>query len=170
MKKALVIIDMQVGFMNEHTEHLEQRIRDYIDSHGEEFDTIIGTKYINNENTACYIFEKWTNCMANTVETYLVPKISNKVDKVFEKSIYSCYSKEFKEYIKAMNIDDVYMCGVNTGCCVLHSAFDAYNDVVSCYVIADLCGSTSGIESHERAIELLKECITKERVIKSGLE
>lgn len=166
-RKALVVIDMQMGFMNEHTAHLEQKIRDYIDEHREEFYVIIGTKYINNENTACYIFEKWTQCMAGTVETYLVPKVSSKVEKIFEKSVYSCYSAEFKEYLKAMQIEEVYMCGVNTGCCVLHSAFDAYNDLVSCYVIADLCGSTSGNQSHECALQVLRECITEQRVVNS---
>lgn len=166
-RKALVVIDMQMGFMNEHTDHLEQKISDFIELHGEEFSVIIGTKYINNENTACYIFEKWTQCMADTVETYLVPKVSSKVEKIFEKSVYSCYSVEFKEYLKAMQIEEVYMCGVNTGCCVLHSAFDAYNDLVSCYVIADLCGSTSGNQSHECALQVLRECITEQRVINS---
>ena len=59
----------------------------------------------------------------------------------------------------------VYFAGVNTGCCVLHSAFDFYDDLVDCTVIEDLCGSTSGIKEHEEGISVLRSCITKERVV-----
>lgn len=167
-KSALIVVDMQMGFMNEHTEYLENKIASYIDNRS--FDIIIGTKYINNEKTACYIFEGWKECMDGTVDTYLVPKISSRVNVTFEKSVYSCWSETLKDYLKSRNIDDIYFCGVNTGCCVLHSAFDAYNDLFSCYVIEDLCGSTSGEESHKAAITILKECITQERVIDSSLD
>lgn len=167
-KKALVIIDMQMGFMNDNTKHLEDKIEKFINEHEGVFDKIIATAYINSEHTACYVFEHWDKCMANTVDTYLVPKVHSKIDICFEKDVYSCYSEKFKEYLRHFGIEEVYLCGVNTGCCVLHSAFDMYNDLVSCYVIEDLCGSTSGSKSHEAAIQVLEECITKDRVIHSS--
>lgn len=49
------------------------------------------------------------------------------------------------------------MIRLNTGCCVLHSVFDSYNDLVDSVVIEDLCGSTFGNNSHECDIQILKE-------------
>jgi nicotinamidase-related amidase len=86
-------------------------------------------------------------------------------DITFQKSVYSCYNDEFKQYLKENDINELFMCGVNTGCCVLHSAFDTYNDLVSTYVIQDLCGSTSGFQPHLNAIQVLRECITRDRVV-----
>ncbi len=68
-------------------------------------------------------------------------------------------------FVRENNIDKIYFAGVNTGCCVLHSALDCYNDHVECAVIEDLCGSTSGTEEHENALAVLRNCITEKRVV-----
>ena len=72
-----------------------------------------------------------------------------------------------KKFISDNGYDMIYFAGVNTGCCVLHSVYDCYNDVVECRVIEDLCGSTSGHELHREAIDVIKSCITDGRVISS---
>lgn len=167
MKRCLVIIDMQNAFINKHTKHLVDKIAKY--ACGSKFDYVVATRYINNESTACYKFEGWTDCMEGTEGAELVPKINELVTKIFDKDKYSCWNSEFRNFINYYEIDEIEFVGVNTACCVLHSAFDCYNDVFSCKVVADLCGSTSGPESHERGIKVLEECITKERVIYSGL-
>lgn len=168
-KQALVIIDMQKGFINQHTAHLPKRIQEYIDREGYNFDKIITTRYLNHENTACYVFEEWKECMVGSEDSTLVSEFTGQYVNV-DKDKYSCYNTDFKNIIRGLGITDVFLCGVNTGCCVLHSAFDMYNDLVSVYVIEDLCGSTSGPESHAAAIQVLRECITRKRVINSGLE
>lgn len=165
MKDCLVIIDMQVGFINENTEHLSQKIEDFIKSHN--FSSIVGTRYINNENTACYKFEGWKDCMEGTVDVEILPKLLKYCSKVFDKNKYSAWQADFIEYVQQNNFDRLVFIGVNTGCCVLHTAFDAYNDLQDCLIISDLCGSTSGNQSHENALQVLRECITQERVIKA---
>ena len=167
MKKCLVIIDMQKAFINTHTKHLVDKIAKYACTG--DFDYVVAARYINHENTACYKLEGWKDCMEGTASAEIVPEIDNLVTRVFDKDKYSCWNGEFREFINYNEIDIIEFVGVNTACCVLHSAFDCYNDVVECRVVADLCGSTSGIESHERGIKVLEECITKERVIYSGL-
>lgn len=168
MRKALVIVDMQNEFINQHTKDLVPKILEYVKANN--FDTIIGTAYVNHENTACFRFEGWNKCWIGTDEAKIVDEINKIVDITFYKDRYSCWNKEFKDYIEINEIDELYFVGVNTGCCVLHSVYDAYNDLYECRVVSDLCGSTSGLESHECAIRILKECITKERVITSKQE
>jgi nicotinamidase-related amidase len=160
--RALVVIDIQNGFMNHSTNHIPEQLNRFINNYGYSFHKIIATQYVNNENTPCYIFEGWKDCMEGSKDAEL---IDFKHDVVFKKPVYSCYNDEFKKYLKENDINELYMCGVNTGCCVLHSAFDSYNDLVSTYILADLCGSTSGFQPHLNALQVLRECITKQRVI-----
>lgn len=167
MKRALVIIDMQYGFVNDDTRGLVDKIKKYVKENT--FDEIVCTAYENNENTACYKFEGWKKCMTGSHEARVVKELQGLSSKVFIKHKYSCWNEEFKQWVKDNKIDILYFVGVNTGCCVLHSAFDAYNDLQDCRVVEDLCKSTSGAVSHNMAISILKECITRERVIRSGL-
>lgn len=167
MKKALVIIDMQYAFINDNTKHLIDKIKRYAKEN--DFNAVVCTAYINNRDTACYKFEGWKKCMSLDAEAKVVSELESISLKTFKKSRYSCWTEEFKTWVKDNNIDKLYFVGVNTACCVLHSVLDAYNDVQDCCVVGDLCGSTTSIESHERGLEVLRECITKERVIESGL-
>ena len=87
------------------------------------------------------------------------------MQRVFDKDKYSCWNEEMKVFVRENKIKKIYFAGVNTGCCVLNSILDCYNDLVDCAVVEELCGSTSGIEEHEAALTVLRSCITEERVI-----
>lgn len=165
MNKALIIVDMQYGFMNDNTKDLEQKMIRFIDNNINKFKIVIATQYVNHEKSPCYIFEGWKGCMNGTQESEIISSIYSRSDITASKDIYSCWNSQLKDILKQLKIDKVYFIGVNTGCCVLHSAFDAYNDLQDCAVIEDLCGSTSGENSHKAAIQILRECITKQRVI-----
>ena len=162
MKNILVIVDMQYGFMNENTKHLEDKINCFIDKNKDNFELIIATQYINHDESPCYKFEGWMDCMKGTHESEVLDSIKQKADLIVSKDVYSCWNK-ISDIVKGAN--KIYYVGVNTGCCVLHSVFDTYNDLQDCSVISDLCGSTSGEDSHNAALQVLRECITKERVI-----
>lgn len=162
-RRCLVVIDMQKGFINKHTEHLIEPLVKYV-KHGR-FDMVVGTRYVNHTGTACYKFENWKDCMAGSEGAEIIDELKPFMHRVFDKDKYSCWNDEFKSFVKDMEITDLYFVGVNTGCCVLHSVFDSYNDLVSSYVVENLCGSTRSKKSHQAAIQIIKECITEERVI-----
>ncbi len=162
---AVVIIDMQVGFRNQWTENLEKKITAFLNTIKDCSIFILGTRYVNNVNTACYVFEGWTDCMEGTPDAEILPALQPFLQRVFDKDKFSCWNEEMKQFVKKNAIGKIYFAGVNTGCCVLHSVFDCYNDLVDCSVIADLCGSTSGPKEHEAALVVLKSCIMEERVI-----
>ena len=167
MENCLVLIDVQNGFRNENTDEIFERIKSFISNNNSIFNHIVATRYINHPNTPCYKFEGWKGCMKGSQEAELVDWLKNNksIEKVFDKSVYSCFNDEFKNYLKDKNIGKVYFVGVNTDCCVLHSAFDCYNDLIDCSIIKDLCGSTAGKESHDCAIHILENCISKDRVV-----
>lgn len=165
---CIVIIDMQKGFINRNTVHLIDKIKKFIEVTS--LEDVIATRYINHQNTACYKFEGWKDCMEGTEDAEIVDELKPFIKKTFDKDKYSCWNAEFKKYVTEQGYDKLIFIGVSTGCCVLHSAFDAYNDLMDCEVIADMCGSTSGEASHQAALQVLRECITKERVINFGTD
>lgn len=161
-----LIIDMQNGFINKYTENLIPQIMNF---QNEIKDHVItaGTRYVNHRRTACYLFEGWKNCMAGTAEAEIAPSLRGAMLKVFDKDKYSCWNEQMQIFVRSHEIQKIYFAGVNTGCCVLNSVLDCYNDLVDCAVIEDLCGSTSGSEEHEAALSVLRSCITAQRVITS---
>ena len=159
-----LIIDMQNGFINNFTEDLVPKIRDFQDKIND-FVVTAGTRYVNHEHTACYMFEGWKSCMEGSKEAEIVPALRNCMVQIFDKDKYSCWNEELKAFVRENKIRKIYFAGVNTGCCVLNSVLDCYNDLVDCAVIEDLCGSTSGVREHEAALTVLRSCITEERVI-----
>lgn len=164
-RKMIAVIDMQKGFQNEYTEGLDQKQAGFLEQIRDSGALVIGTVYVNHENTACYRFEGWKDCMRGSKETEVLDAVKPYLEYVFEKDRYSFWNEEMRCFVKEHEIEKIYFMGVNTGCCVLHSAFSCYDDVVDCAVIEDLCGSTSGPKEHQAALVVLRSCITQERVI-----
>ena len=163
-RTLFLIVDMQNGFINSYTENLVGKIRDFQNRIKDRVITA-GTRYVNHEHTACYLFEGWKSCMNGSEEAEIVPELRDSMVKVFAKDKYSCWNDEMKAFVREYGIKKIYFAGVNTGCCVLNSVLDCYNDLVDCAVIEDLCGSTSGMKEHEAALTVLRSCITDERVV-----
>jgi len=164
-KTCLVIVDLQNGFINEHTCHLPRKIADYLTDH--RFSCIAATQYCNTPDTACYRFGGWRDCMANTPAAELVPEILPHVQHIFEKQTFSGFTQAFQDFLTAQHFDMLYFCGVNTDCCVLATVFSCYDAVQDCAVIEDLCASTLGEEKHRNAMTLLKDNLPASRIISS---
>lgn len=166
MKNCLVIVDMQNGFINENTSHLPHKIAEFISTHNC-FDMISATRYCNTPDTACFKLGGWRECMSGTYDADIAAEIKPYVQRIFDKTTYSGFTAEFKQFINNEGFDRLYFCGVNTDCCVLATVFSCYDSVMDCAVIADLCASTLGNVKHENALELLRDNITNQRVISS---
>ena len=105
MKNILfLIIDMQNGFINQNTQGIDERILDFLEQiKGRAI--VAGTRYVNNENTACYVFEGWKACMEGTEEAEILPTLRGHMERVFDKDKYSCWNDEMKQFIRDNKID-----------------------------------------------------------------
>lgn len=165
-KRCLIIVDMQLGFINKYTISLPEKIAQFIGSHPS-IDSIIATRYCNTPKTACYKLGNWKECMNGTSDANLSPQIIPYVQRVFDKSTFSGFTPELKEFLNQNAFDKIYFCGVNTDCCVLATILSCYDSVQDCAVIGDLCASTLGEQKHCNALELMRDNITSQRVINS---
>ncbi len=124
------------------------------------------------------------HCVQNTHGASLVDRLNKKsIAKIFFKGVDSLvdgYSAFFdnarikqtglNEYLKASQVQDLYIAGIATDYCVLYSTLDAIDMGFSVYVIADACRAINlQSEDEKKALELMREkgahIMTSENVI-----
>lgn len=158
MSSLLLVIDLQKGFVNEKTEYLVEKINHLIQRNL--YDQIAFTRFINTPQSVLAKKRNYFGCMGEDNE--LVIDAMN--CKVFEKDIYSAYNDELKKYIETNQIDQIYLCGLDTDACVLKTAFDLFENGYDVFVLKDYCASTGGEKLHQAALEVLKRNIGEDQV------
>ncbi|MDY3768947.1 MAG: isochorismatase family cysteine hydrolase [Sphaerochaetaceae bacterium] len=164
--KLLVVIDVQNGFTRtDKTKEVSRKIVELTNSG--EFDIILASKFINNDESPYVSFLKWNKLMKSP-ETDLVDGL--KFDFSFEKSTYTCWSDNFLSMlVKANNgkvPHEVYICGIDTDCCVLNTAVDLFEHKIKPIVLTNYCYSNGGEEYHLSALKVLERNIGKDSLSK----
>ena len=160
MNKLLLVIDLQNDFVNDNTKYIVDKIDKLINSNN--YENIVFTRFINNEDSIWYKTLKYKGCMTKEGQNIA---IDTRDYKIIDKKIYSALSSELKEYIKQNNIDEIYLCGLDTDACVYKTALDLFENNYNVYVLKDYTMSHKGIELHNIFIENLKRLIYNDKVI-----
>ena len=160
MNKLLLVIDMQKDFINENTKFLIERIEKLIEEN--KFDNIVFTRFINNEKSSFYKKLNYAGCISEEGRKLAIPT-NNK--KIIDKQGYTALTEECIKYINVNNIDEIYLCGIDTECCVLKTAFDMFEEGYNVYVLKDYSASTYGEGRHNNAIQILERNIGKGYVV-----
>lgn len=160
MKSLLLVIDLQQSFINENTKHLINKIDNLINEN--KYDYVAFTRFINSTDSIWYTKLNYTGCMTEEDKMILVDTRGNKV---IDKTIYSSLGEELKTYIKENNISQIYLCGIDTECCVLKTAFDLFENGYDGYVLKDYCACMNGNQRHNNALDILKRNIGYDKII-----
>lgn len=159
MNSLLLVIDMQEAFINENTQHLIEKVENLI--HSNHYDYVAFTKFINTPNSR-YVRElNYDGCVGE--DKNLV--ISSDNYPVFDKTIYSAVNDELKDYIKKNNINKIYLCGIDTECCVLKTAFDLFENGYDFYILKDYCACMFEKSRHKNALEIMERDFGENRII-----
>jgi nicotinamidase-related amidase len=169
MKSALLVIDVQQGFINEQLKDLPIKIKEFVSAH--KFDYIIFFKFLNKQGSNWTKILNW-NEMMNLEEASIAPELkqlTNKVNVFIKQASFSIFdNNKFQSFLDNNKIEDLYICGIDTHACVFVSAMDAFAKNYRVKVIEDLCGSSHGEKYHNMAIEILKSNLSTGTVIKSS--
>lgn len=160
-KNALIIIDVQNYFVNEHTKSIPEKIARFIDKNP--FDFLLFTKFVNREGSNYFKLLNWEKCLGSP-DTDIHPALEKFVSdsNLFEKASYSIFkSKGFSDFLKRNNISKLYLCGIDIDACVLASAFDAFDLGYDVEVLTDLSLSHSGKRLDNAALEIIKKNLAK---------
>ncbi len=159
MKSLLLVIDMQKAFINKNTEHLIKDVNSLVQSG--KYQDVLFTRFINTKDSFVARELDWYGCCLEDREL-VVDSLSYKV---FDKNKYSAFNSELEKYIKDNEIDTIYICGIDTECCVLKTAFDLFEHEYHFYVLKDYCGSMCGEKEQQAALDIMRRNLGSNKVI-----
>lgn len=160
--KCLMVIDVQNGFVTSETSYIVPKIESLMDKFKD--DMVIATKFVNTENSGFTDIMKWEE-LKESPETDLLESIERRAKIVVEKNIYSACNQEVLNILQDYDIEEVYIVGIDTDCCVLKTAIDLFEKNIRPIVLTEYCASTGGIESHRAAIKVLERTIGIEQIV-----
>lgn len=167
MNKILIVVDLQNGFTRyEQTKRVSKKIIELANSGL--FDKIIATRFINKEGSQYTDILNWHRLMSSP-DIDLVDGL--KADVVVDKFIYTCVTPDFLAKLKELNDGKlpthVFICGVDTDCCVLKTATDIFEQGLMPIVLTDYCDSNGGPKYNEAGKLAMERLIGKKSLVPS---
>ena len=157
---ALLIVDVQVGFVNDATRHILPKV----DALQKRYKHIYATRFINAEGSPYRKLLGWHRFYANSDD---VPLAFNPVDSVvvLDKHVYTCVTLAFLQDLRDKGISEVAICGIDTDACVSACAVDLFENGIRPVLLSDACASHAGAEYHEAALRILARLIGKNQIV-----
>lgn len=161
MKKAIVIIDVQNIFINDKTKHIPKKIANHLENN--DYDFIIFTRFINNKESQIYKKLKWNICF-DSPDIDIHPdlrKYSNSCN-TFDKITYSIFKQEkLIKLFKEENINNIYLCGLDSEACVLASSFEGFDLGFNIIILKDLIETSyRDYKLHNYVIKIMERCFS----------
>lgn len=144
MHKILLIVDVQNGFISERTNHIIPRISKLLIQ--KKFSDVIFTQFINEDGSPYEHYLHWFR-FKNEYEQSIADDLKWAADKVIKKNGYTAVTKELKDYILKNDINEIYIAGIDTDCCVLSSAKDIFEMGIRPIILSHYCASNGGVNA-----------------------
>lgn len=161
MYKALIIIDVQKYFLNQETKPVIKRIQEHLKANSDKYSVIYFTIFRNDQSSPLWQISEWRDCTGYP-DTDICDEIKDFTNdnNLFFKNILSAYKiLGIKQGLKEHNVSEVYLCGFDTDCCVLATAYDLFDNRIKPIVLEKLTWSTSKDRLHKSAIKMLERNI-----------
>ncbi len=164
MKKALIVIDVQNYFINEHTEHIPGLISNHLSR--QNYDLLIFTSFINKTDSNFSRILEWDKCF-DAPDTDIVNELINRNQNIhiIRRSSYSAVTNELEQLLNFSQIHQAFICGIDTDACVIATAFDLFDLGYNFEIIEELCASTEGEETHKAALKLMQRNLKRQKNI-----
>jgi nicotinamidase-related amidase len=168
MSPTLLVVDVQIGFLNQFTRHIPPRIAHLVESGA--FTPLLFTRFINVADGPYPRFLGWRAC-AGPPETDLAPELTRwaTADRVFAKPGYAGISDELAAHLTELAPDEVTIVGIDTDMCVLKVALDVFDLGIKPVILVDCCASTAGLQAHLAGLAVLARNIGADQLRDAGL-
>lgn len=162
---ALVVVDVQNGFVNDESRHVVPRIVELVRGWR---GPVAFSRFFNSPGSSYERLIGWTK-FHGPPETDLVEELKPYATTVIDKEGYSFFGAEGRALAAEQGWTEVYICGIDTDMCVLKTAVDAFELGLTPYVIADASASHAGTRAHEAGLYLLGRFIGTGQVLNSDV-
>ena len=153
LTKALIVVDVQQGFINQYTEDAVPLINGYISQHRNEYTTLVATKFINSPVSPFARYLNYHKMMPQQPDTAIA--FDTQGFYVVSKHEYSDPETLFQVIYES----EIDICGFDTEACVYLTAAGLFDKGYKVNVLYDLCRSSGGEEYHRAALPLLQRTI-----------
>lgn len=161
MNKALIVIDVQNYFLNSATKPIVKKIQQYLKNQSKQYAAIYFTVFKNNSQAPLWKISGWQGCTAapETAICHELAEFTNKNNLIY-KNILSAYKvPAIKAGLKKNRISQVDLCGFDTDCCVLATAYDLFDNGIKPVILENLTWSTAKEKLHSPAIKMIQRNI-----------
>lgn len=164
---ALIVIDMQNGFVNHHSRHVVPVVGGLVERWTAAGRPVVFTRYVNYADSPFERFFDWTR-LQRSPETDIVPELVEHAASayaVLDKPAYSLYTEQAATLIAQAGWTDLVFCGIATESCVLKSAADAFERGHAPWIITDASASDAGPSVHDAGLLVARRLIGRRQLI-----
>jgi nicotinamidase-related amidase len=165
-RRALIVVDVQRGFLGSVGDGLPGRIAGYARRHRGRYALVVATRFVNHAGSR-YVIERDWSAMIDQRETALAPEIAAVADVILPKHGLAPDGHQLATMLRAARIGRADLCGLDTDQCVLATALQLWDAGIVPRVLSDLCTSSGGEELHDAARALLRRSIGDRNVVES---
>ncbi|MFT4299687.1 MAG: isochorismatase family cysteine hydrolase [Aeromicrobium sp.] len=161
---ALLIVDVQHGFVGPHTAHVPAAVRSLLVERRSDYAAVIATRFHNPPESNFRELIDWHR-LAEPPETDLVDGLESVIDTVIDKDTYGAV-EAIAAVLDHLGVRDVHLCGIDTDVCVLQNAAGLFDRGYRPAVLIDGCATNGGPDAQASAIPLLGRTIGARQVIR----
>ncbi|MFG3525085.1 cysteine hydrolase family protein [Nocardia nova] len=158
-RAALLVVDAQNGFVNEHSEHVIPAIVDLTSRWMVTGRPTVFTRYWNYEGSPYENLIGWRALYGppdTDIVADLIPFTTKAGARLLDKTTYTALTKEGLALLEELDVTDLVICGIATDACVLKTALDAFELGYVPWVVRDAVASNatrhSAQEIHDSAL------------------
>lgn len=160
---ALLVVDVQIGFVDQHTSHIPAVVERLLPRYRHTF----ATRFYNPIPSNYRRLIHWNRFDINGPDFPLAFTPSADTT-VIDKPTYTCVTPDFLASLDCAGIDEVHICGIDTDICVTKCAVDLFEVGRVPVVVTDACASHGGPELHQAALRILARYIGHGQLRESG--
>lgn len=156
-----MVIDVQKFFSNKSTRPIVTKIARYLGQHSQEYSKIFFTVFKNDSRSPLWQIAGWRGCSQPPATEICdeVKKFTGKTNWFYKNILSAAKVPAIKRGLKAGKITEVHLCGFDTDCCILATAYDLFDQNLKPVILENLTWSTSKEKLHGAVIKMIKRNI-----------
>ncbi|OBB53104.1 hydrolase [Nocardia sp. 852002-51244_SCH5132740] len=174
-RAALLVIDVQNGFVNEFSAHVVPVVTDLAEQWARTGRPTVFTRYWNYTDSPWERLIGW-RALYGPPDTDLIDELAPLTTlpgaRILDKKVYTALTAEGLELLKELDVTDLVICGIATDGCVLKTALDAFEFGFTPWVLRDAVASNAtrhrASEIHDSALLHISRLVGAGQVIDSA--
>ena len=161
--KIILLVDIQEGYMNESLKSFPKAIEKHVANY--DYDLAIATRFINKNDSLHQNDIKAKEMTVFSAKAKLVEPIEKIADFVLMKSTYSSLTEDVLKLLEKNQVKQVYLAGLNIETSIVATAFALFDKGIKPVILSNLCHTSNGEETKNKALEILRLAVGDECIL-----